>query len=104
VLFERGPYVSFANCGLPYHIGGVIEDRSKLLVQTPESLYARFDIDVRVNTEVVAIDPGAQTVVVRNLKTGRETTEPYDALVLSPGAEAIRPGIRGADLHAPEHG
>ncbi len=97
VLFERGPYVSFANCGLPYHLGGVIEDRSRLLVQTPESLNARFDIDVRVNAEVMAIDPEAQTVRVRNLKTGRETTERYDALVLSPGAEAIRPGIPGAD-------
>jgi len=97
VLFERGPYVSFANCGLPYHIGGVIEDRSKLLVQTPESLSARFDLDVRVNTEVVAIDAQARMVTARNLKTGKETREPYDALVLSPGAEPIRPGIPGAD-------
>ena len=97
VLFERGPYVSFANCGLPYHIGGVIEDRSRLLVQTPESLNARFDIDVRVNTEVVSIDPGEQTVLARNLKSGNETLENYDALVLSPGAEPIRPGIPGAD-------
>jgi len=92
VLFARGPYVSFANCGLPYHIGGVIEDRSKLLVQTPESLYARFDIDVRVNTEVVAIESEARVVVARDLKTGKETREPYDALVLSPGAAAVRPG------------
>ena len=97
VLFERGPYVSFANCGLPYHLGGVIEDRARLLVQTPESLNARFDIDVRVNTEVLAIDPQAQVVVVRNLKTGKEAREAYDALVLSPGAEAIRPGLPGAD-------
>ena len=97
VLFERGPYVSFANCGLPYHIGGVIADRSRLLVQTPESLFARFDIDVRVNTEVVAIDPAAKEVLARNLKTGQETREAYDALVLSPGAEPIRPGIPGAD-------
>ena len=97
VLFERGPYVSFANCGLPYHIGGVIEDRSRLLVQTPESLYARFDIDVRVNTEIVEIDPAAKQVLARNLKTGQETRESYDVLVLSPGAEPIRPGIPGAD-------
>jgi len=96
VLFERGPYVSFANCGLPYHIGGVIEERGRLLVQTPESLNARFDIDVRVNTEVVSIDTQAQVVVARNLQTGKETREPYDALVLSPGAEAVRPGIPGA--------
>lgn len=97
VLFERGPYVSFANCGLPYHIGGVIAERERLLVQTPESLYARFDIEVRINTEVVSIDPVAKVVVARNLKTLQETREPYDALVLSPGAEAIRPGIPGAE-------
>jgi NADPH-dependent 2,4-dienoyl-CoA reductase/sulfur reductase-like enzyme/rhodanese-related sulfurtransferase len=96
VLFERGPYVSFANCGLPYHLGGVIEDRSKLLLQTPESLNARFDLDVRVNTEVLAIDPAARTVQVRNLKTGRESVERYDALVLSPGAEPVRPDLPGA--------
>jgi NADPH-dependent 2,4-dienoyl-CoA reductase/sulfur reductase-like enzyme/rhodanese-related sulfurtransferase len=95
VLFERGPYVSFANCGLPYHIGGVIPQRGRLLVQTPESLSARFDIDVRVNTEVVSIDTQGKVVVARNLKTGKESREPYDALVLSPGAEAIRPGIPG---------
>ena len=97
ILFERGPDVSFANCGLPYHLGGVIAERSRLLVQTPESLNARFDLDVRVNTEVVAIDPGARTVVARNLKTGRESREHYDALVLSPGAEPVRPPIPGVD-------
>ena len=97
VLFERGPYVSFANCGLPYHIGGVVADRERLLIQTPESLYARFDIDAQVNTEVVSIDPIAKVVVARNLKTMKETREPYDELVLSPGAEAIRPGIPGAE-------
>lgn len=96
VVFERGPDVSFANCGLPYHIGGVIEERQRLLVQTPESLNARFDLDVRVNTEVISIDSANQVVVARNVKTGRETQEPYDALVLSPGAEPIRPGIPGA--------
>ncbi len=95
VLFERGPYVSFANCGLPYHLGGVIQERSRLLVQTPESLSARFDLDVRVHTEVVAIEPDAKVVVARNLKTGKEVREPYDALVLSPGAEPIRPAIPG---------
>jgi NADPH-dependent 2,4-dienoyl-CoA reductase/sulfur reductase-like enzyme/rhodanese-related sulfurtransferase len=96
VLFERGPYVSFANCGLPYHIGGVIPERERLLVQTPQSLYARFDIDVRVNTEVVSIDTRAKVVTARNLKTGKTSEEPYDALVLSPGAEAVRPAIPGA--------
>jgi NADPH-dependent 2,4-dienoyl-CoA reductase/sulfur reductase-like enzyme/rhodanese-related sulfurtransferase len=97
VLFERGPYVSFANCGLPYHIGGVIEERERLLIQTPESLRARFNIDVRINTEVVSIDPQAQVVTARNLTTGEETHEPYDALVLSPGAAPILPPIPGAD-------
>jgi len=96
VVFERGPYVSFANCGLPYHIGGIIEERKRLLVQTPESLNARFDLDVRVNSEVVSIDRVAKRVHVRNLKTDREYDEAYDVLVLSPGAEAIRPSIPGA--------
>ncbi len=96
VVFERGPYVSFANCGLPYHIGGVITDRSRLLLQTPASLKARFEIDVRVNTEVIAIDPGSQEVVARNRVTTEEFREPYDALILSPGADAIRPPIPGA--------
>ncbi|MGA2083599.1 MAG: FAD-dependent oxidoreductase [Holophaga sp.] len=95
ILFERGPDVSFANCGLPYHLGGVIAERSRLLVQTPQSLNARFDLDVRVNTEVVAIDPDAKVVTARNLRTGKETREPYDALVLSPGAAPIRPAIPG---------
>jgi NADPH-dependent 2,4-dienoyl-CoA reductase/sulfur reductase-like enzyme/rhodanese-related sulfurtransferase len=95
VLFERGPYVSFANCGLPYHIAGVIPDRAKLLVQTPQSLEARFNLDVRVNTEVQAIDAQARVVTVRNLKTGAVTQEAYDALVLSPGAEPLRPPIPG---------
>ena len=96
VVFERGPYVSFANCGLPYHIGGVITDRSRLLLQTPASLKARFEIDVRVNTEVVSIDVASRQVLARNLKTGQELREPYDALILSPGAEAIRPPLPGA--------
>lgn len=95
VLFERGPHVSFANCGLPYHIGGVIPDRARLLVQTPQSLMARFNLDVRVNSEVQSIDPGARTVTVRNLKTGKVFEQPYDALVLSPGAEPIRPPLPG---------
>lgn len=95
VLFERGPHVSFANCGLPYHIGGDIPDRRKLLVQTPESLRARFNLDVRVNSEVLSIDRGAKEVVVR--ERGREYREPYDALVLSPGAEPVRLPIPGAE-------
>jgi NADPH-dependent 2,4-dienoyl-CoA reductase/sulfur reductase-like enzyme/rhodanese-related sulfurtransferase len=97
VLFERGPYVSFANCGLPYHIGGTIPDRARLLVQTPEGLYARYEIDVRVNTEVLSIDRQAREVVAKDLRSGREYREAYDALVLSPGAEPIRPPIPGID-------
>jgi NADPH-dependent 2,4-dienoyl-CoA reductase/sulfur reductase-like enzyme/rhodanese-related sulfurtransferase len=97
VLFERGPHVSFANCGLPYHIGGDIPDRRKLLVQTPESLRSRFNLEVRVNSEVLGIDRQAKSVLVRERHTGREYREPYDALVLSPGAEPVRPPVPGAD-------
>ncbi|TIH36159.1 FAD-dependent oxidoreductase [Subtercola vilae] len=88
VVFERGAYVSFANCGLPYFVGGVIEDRSALLLQTPESLAARFGLDVRVRHEVVGIDAAAKTVTVRNLDTGSELTETYDTLVLAGGSSA----------------
>ena len=97
LLLERGPYVSFANCGLPYHIGGEILERSKLLVQTPQSLAARFNLDVRVDTEVQAIDAAGKSLTVRNLKTGKVSQLPYDALVLSPGAEPLRPPIPGVD-------
>jgi len=96
-VFERGPYVSFANCGLPYHVAGVIADRSRLLVQTPESLRARFGLDVRVNTEVLRIDREAKELVVRERASGREYRHAYDALVLSPGAEPIRPPILGVN-------
>ncbi len=95
LLFERGPHISFANCGLPYHIGGVIQDRSRLLVQTPEGLGQRFDLDIRVNTEVVRIDRDRKVVHTRHRLTGRESREAYDALILSPGAEPIRPPLPG---------
>lgn len=98
ILFERGPDVSFANCGLPYHIGGVIAERSNLLVQTPQGLHKRFNIDVRVNTEIIAIDRVAHTVTARNLRTGEPYQERYDKLILSPGAEAVRPNVPGAEL------
>lgn len=97
VLFERGDHVSFANCGLPYHIGGAIADREKLLVQTPESLRRRFGLDVRIGTEVVSIDRENKTVVARTVADGSEVTERYDALILSPGAGPIIPPIPGID-------
>ena len=97
ILYERGEHISFANCGLPYHIEGTIPDRKRLLVQTPESMRRRFAIDVRTRTEVTRIDRTRKIVVTRNLATGAEQTEPYDVLILSPGAEPIRPPIPGVD-------
>ena len=97
VVFERGGHVSFANCGLPYYLGGVIDDRERLLLQTPESLRARFALDVRVRHDVTAIDRTNRTVRVRDLDTGVETDEGYDVLVLSPGATPVRPDIPGAE-------
>lgn len=96
VVFERGPHVSFANCGLPYFLGGEIADRGKLLVQTPERLRAVFNLDVRTKSEVVAIDRERKEVRVRDLATGREYAERYDALVLSTGAAPIVPKVDGA--------
>ncbi|MCX7004429.1 MAG: FAD-dependent oxidoreductase [bacterium] len=98
ILFERGPHVSFANCGLPYHIGGAIADRDRLLVQTPESLHAHLHLDVRVRNEVTSIDRAAKSVTVRDLVRNHTYTESYDALVLSPGAAPIRPPLPGIDL------
>ena len=95
IVLERGEHVSFANCGLPYHIGEVIADRSRLLLQTPESLRESLDIDVRVGNDVIAIDRKKRTVTVRELATGREYTESYDALALCAGAEPIRPPLPG---------
>jgi NADPH-dependent 2,4-dienoyl-CoA reductase/sulfur reductase-like enzyme/rhodanese-related sulfurtransferase len=95
IMFERGEFVSFANCGLPYHIGGDIQDRSKLLLQTPESFLARFNVDVRVMNEVVNINRNEKTVTVKNLLDGNEYTERYDFLLLSPGAGPIVPPIPG---------
>ncbi|KRE22472.1 FAD-dependent oxidoreductase [Agromyces sp. Soil535] len=98
IVFEKGDYVSFANCGLPYHIGEVITDRSRLLLQTPESLRESLDIDVRVGTEVIALDRVGKTVTVRELGSGREYTESYDRLALCPGADPLRPPLPGVDL------
>lgn len=98
VVFERGPDVSFANCGLPYYIGGEIADRKKLLVTTPEMLRTRFKLDVRTRSSVEAIDRKAKTVLVRDLASGREYTESYDKVILATGAAPFRPQIPGMDL------
>lgn len=95
IMFERGNFVSFANCGLPYHIGGDIKDRSKLLLQTPESFLARFNVDVRIMNEVLSINRQDKTVAVKNLLDGSEYEETYDFLLLSPGASPIVPPIPG---------
>ncbi len=97
IVMERGGYVSFANCGLPYYIGGEIGDESELTLQTPESFRARFNIDVRINNNVTAINPDEKTVEVKNTVTGKVYAESYDNLILSPGAEPIMPPIPGAD-------
>lgn len=97
IVLERGGYVSFANCGLPYYIGNVITNKNNLTLQTPESFRARFNIDVRVNSEALKIDPDTKTVLIKNLQSGSSYTESYDDLILSPGAEPIRPNIDGID-------
>ena len=96
IMFERGEYISFANCGLPYYIGGEIKDKSSLTLQTPETFNARFNVDVRVHNEVISIDRQGKTVEVRDLETGETYLESYDNLVLSPGAEPLKPNIDGA--------
>ena len=95
ILFERGEYVSYANCGLPYYIGDTITDRNNLFVQTVQGFTARFNIDIRTKQEVVSILPDSKSVIVRNLATNETYTETYDKLVLSPGAEPVRPKIEG---------
>lgn len=97
IMFERGEYISYANCGLPYYIGGVISERENLFVQTPEAFNQRFKVDVRVFNEVISIVPESKTVNVKDLRTGKEYSESYDKLVLSPGAEPVRPNLPGID-------
>ena len=97
IVLERSKYVSFANCGLPYYVGGEIEEPAKLLLHTPQSLKAALNLDVRINSEVTAIDPGAHTVQVTNMETGEAYELTYDHLILSPGALASRPPIDGLD-------
>ena len=98
VLFERSGFISYANCGLPYYIGGVIEDEAELTLQTPESFARRFGVQVHVRHEVTAIDRAAKTVTVRDLATGRTFAEPYDKLLLAPGAKPTRPALPGIGL------
>jgi NADPH-dependent 2,4-dienoyl-CoA reductase/sulfur reductase-like enzyme/rhodanese-related sulfurtransferase len=97
VILERSGFVSYANCGLPYYIGGTIKDKDDLTLQTPESFWNRFHIDVRVQHEVTAIEPASKTVTVRRLDDGSDYTETYDKLILSPGAKAIRPRLPGVE-------
>lgn len=97
VLLERGEYISYANCGLPYYIGDVINDRENLLLQTPEAMKAKFNIDVRVQNEVTAIDPGKKEIIVYNHKEHIEYIEPYDYLVIATGSSPMKPEIPGID-------
>ncbi|MCL2664852.1 MAG: FAD-dependent oxidoreductase [Defluviitaleaceae bacterium] len=97
IIFERGEHVSFANCGIPYYIGGVIKDKEDLLLQTPEGFRRRFNIDVRTLSEVLSINPEQKNVTVKNLVSGEIYCETYDKLILSPGAEPIRPPVSGID-------
>ena len=97
-IFDRGPYVSFANCGQPYFVGGVIEDERRLLVADAALFHERFRIDVHTRVEAVSINSAARTIEVRDLESGVTHTEPYDALVLSPGASPVRPPLPGIDL------
>jgi NADPH-dependent 2,4-dienoyl-CoA reductase/sulfur reductase-like enzyme/rhodanese-related sulfurtransferase len=98
LMVERGPYVSYANCGLPYHVGGVIEKESSLLVGSEQMFRIMFGVDVRTNCEAISISAKNKTVDLRNVKTGEVTTESYDKLVLSPGAASVRPPLPGIDL------
>lgn len=97
IMFERGEYISYANCGLPYYIGELIYEREKLFVQTPESFAARFNIEARVRSEVERVDTGKKVITVRDLASGRVYEEAYDKLVLSPGAAPVRPPLEGID-------
>ncbi len=97
ILLERGNYISYANCGLPYHVGDVIQSRDALLLMTPEKMKERFHVDVRILNEVTAIDPKSKSVTVKQLDTGKEYVESYDTLVVSTGSSPIRPALPGID-------
>ena len=98
IMVERGPYVSYANCGLPYHVGGVIEKELSLLVADANTFRSLFAVDARTSCEAIAVSPDKKTVDLRDIATGEVTTESYDNLVLSPGAPSIRPPLPGIDL------
>lgn len=97
VIFEKGEYISFANCGLPYYIGETISKRDALLLQTPEAMKSRFNIDVKIKSEVISINRAEKTVLVKNLITNAEYTESYDTLILSPGSKPLKPPIQGIE-------
>ena len=97
VILERGRYISYANCGLPYHVGDVIRSRGALLLMTPERMRERFRVDVRVQNEVTAINRENKTVTVKKLETGEEYEESYDELVIATGSSPLRPRIPGID-------
>ena len=98
LMVERGPYVSYANCGLPYHVGGIIEKEASLLVANEETFRSQFAIDVRTRCEAVEITPKEKTVKLRDVVTGEVSIHRYDKLVLSPGAVSVRPPLPGIDL------
>ncbi len=96
-VFEKSGYISYANCGLPYYIGGMIQDKEDLTLQTPESFYSRFRVEMKVHHEVISVNPDRNTVTVKNLESGGEFEESYDKLVLSPGARPMKPNFSGMD-------
>ncbi|MGN1328771.1 MAG: FAD-dependent oxidoreductase, partial [Eubacterium sp.] len=98
IIFEKSGYISYANCGLPYYIGGVIDDKEELTLQTPESFRERFNIDVRVQNEVLEINPESKTVTVKNFKTGEVYDKSYDKLLISTGAKPTKPQMQGVDM------
>ncbi|MDE6957926.1 MAG: FAD-dependent oxidoreductase, partial [Lachnospiraceae bacterium] len=97
IILERSGYISYANCGLPYYVGGEITRRGALTLQTPESFFRRFRIDVRVRQEVVSVDAKKKCVTVRNIESGSDYTETYDKLILAPGAKPVRPNLPGME-------
>ncbi|MDF2616788.1 MAG: FAD-dependent pyridine nucleotide-disulfide oxidoreductase, partial [Sedimentibacter sp.] len=95
IMFERGSYISYANCGLPYHIGNVIKERDSLLVTTPEAMSKKYNVDVRIDSEVISIDKENKKVQIKKVKTGEVYEESYDTLVVSTGSSPLKPPIEG---------